>query len=159
MILPYRCKAIAALFEVKNPSCFDIICWMDVFIAREAEAGLRAASLVNPAESRRGLLLGHRRGPRYFVARVFPLGGRSFPSAARLRKLDGLFDGRIIGFYAARNPKPGPGDILQPFAFGKLFLRVSGPAGRPGRLAVRAGVMEYDGRFFLSPIPLAGRKP
>jgi len=141
---------------MKNSGGFDIILKMDVFIAKEAEAGLRAASFVNRPEDRRGLLFGHRRGPRYFVARIFPLGGRSFPAAARLRKLDGLFDGRIIGFYAARNPRPGPGGILQPFAFGKLFLRVSGPAGR---LAVRAGVMEYDGRFFLSPIPLAGRKP
>ena len=132
---------------------------MDVFIAKEAEAGLRAASFVNSPADRRGLLLGHRRGPRYFVARVFPVGGRSFPSAARLRKLDGLFDGRIIGFYAARNPAPGPGGILQPFAFGKLFLRVLGPSARPDRLVVKAGVIEYDGRFYLSPIPLAGRRP
>ena len=132
---------------------------MDVFIAKEAEAGLRADALVTPPDDRRGLLLGHRRGPRYFVARVFPLGGRSFPAAARLRKLDGLFDGRIIGFYAARNPGPGPGGILQPFAFGKLFLRVAGSSARPGRPVVKAGVIEYDGRFYLSPIPLAGRRP
>jgi hypothetical protein len=131
---------------------------MDVFIAEEAEAGLRAEALVTPPESRRGILLGHRRGPRFFVSRVFPLGGSSFPAASRLRELDGLFGGRLIGFYAARDPAPGPSGILQPFAYGKLFLRVPGAAGRSRRLEVRSSVIEYDGRFYLSPVSLAGRR-
>jgi len=132
---------------------------MDVFIAEEARAGLRADALVTSSEGRRGLLLGHRRGPRYFVARVFPLGGRSFPAASRLRELDDLFDGRIIGFYSGREPDPGPGGILQPFAYGKLFLRVSGTAIRSRPLAVKPWVIEYDKTFFLSPISLARRRP
>jgi hypothetical protein len=141
-----------------NERRFDIILAMDVFIGAEAEAGLRAEVLVTPPESRRGLLLGHRRGPRYFVARVFPLGGRSFPAAYRLRELDNLFDGKVIGFYAARNPAPGPGGILQPFAYGKLFLRVTGAADRSRRPAVKTSIIEYNGRFFLSPISLARRR-
>ena len=131
---------------------------MDVFIGEEAEAGLRAEILVTPPSSRRGVLLGHKRGPRYFVARIFPLGGRSFPGASRLRELDRLFDGQILGFYAARDPAPGPSGILRPFAYGKLFLRLPGAAGRVERLDVKSSVIEYDGCFYLSPIPLAGRR-
>ena len=131
---------------------------MDVYISGEAEAGLRAEVLVTPPDSRRGLLLGHKRGPRYFVARVFPLGGRSFPGASRLRELDSLFDGQIVGFYAARDPAPGPSGILRPFAYGKIFLRVPGAAGRSERLDVKGSVIEYDGCFYLSPIPLARRR-
>jgi hypothetical protein len=131
---------------------------MDVHISGEAEAGLRAEVLVTPPDRRRGVLLGHKRGPRYFVARIFPLGGRSFPGASRLRELDELFDGKILGFYAARDLAPGPSGILRPFACGKLFLRVPGAAGRFDRLAVKSSVIEYDGRFYLSPISLAGRR-
>lgn len=132
---------------------------MDVFIAGEAEVGLEAEALASPPQKLRGLLLGHRRGPRYFVARVFPLSGRAFPPASRLRELDRLFGGRVIGFYSSRKPVPGPKGILQPFAFGKLFLHVSGVGVRSGRLAVRPSVIEYDNGFFLSPISLARRRP
>jgi hypothetical protein len=131
---------------------------MDVFIAKEAEAGLGAEVLVTPPERRRGLLLGHRRGPRYFVSRVFPLGGRSFPAASRLRELDSLFDGMIIGFYAARDPEPGRGGILQPFACGKLFLRVAGTDVRSRPATIQPSVIEYDNTFYLSPISLARRR-
>lgn len=128
---------------------------MDVFLAEEAEVGLRADALGRSARECRGLLLGHRRGPRYFVVRVFPLGGRSFPRASRLRQLERLFSGRVIGFYAGRRPEPGPRGILRPFAYGRLLLLVSGTAARPGSLAVRPSVIEYDKGFFLSPISLA----
>ena len=131
---------------------------MDVFIGEEAEAGLKAEVLVTPPGNRRGVLLGQQRGPRFFVARIFPLGGRSFPGASRLRELDRLFDGQILGFYAARDPAPGPSGILRPFAYGKLFLRLPGAAGRVERLDVKSSVIEYDGCFYLSPIPLAGRR-
>jgi hypothetical protein len=131
---------------------------MDVFIAEEAEVELRAEGLDPPPEGRRGLLLGHRRGPRYFVARVFPLGGRSFPQASRIRELDHLFNGRIVGYYSTRNPAPGRGGILQPFAYGKVFLGLHGTRAGVRRPAVRAWVIEYDKKFFLSPISLARRR-
>ncbi len=132
---------------------------MDVFIATEAEAGLRADALDAPPGGRRGLLLGHRRGPRYLVVRVFPLGGRSFPDAARFRELDRLFDGGIIGFYGDRDPAPGPAGILQPFGYGKLFLRISAKDLRSRPLSVDPRIIEYDREFYLSPISLARRRP
>jgi hypothetical protein len=131
---------------------------MDVFIAEEAEAGLRADAPGVASEGRRGLLLGHRRGPRYFVARVFPLGGRPFPDASRFRKLNRLFGGTVIGFYADRDPDRGPEGILQPFAYGKVFLLVSGSGIRSRRLAIKPSVIEYDKKFYLSPISLARRR-
>jgi len=144
---------------MKRTGCFAIIRLMDVYIAEEAEAGLRAEALVIPAKNRRGVLLGHRRGPRYFVARIFPLGGLSFPDASRIRRIDRLFGGRLIGFYAARDPVPGPESLLQPFACGKLFLRVPAAAARSGGSAVRPAIIEFDGGFRLSPVSLAGRRP
>jgi hypothetical protein len=131
---------------------------MDVFIAEEAKVGLRAEALGPPPEGHRGLLLGHRRGPRFFVARVFPLGGRSFPPASRIRELNRLFDGRIIGYYSTRCPAPGLAGILQPFAYGKVFLRLHGTREGARGPAVRAWVIEYDKKFFLSPISLSRRQ-
>jgi len=137
---------------------FDIIWVMDVYLEAEAESGLRAEALISPPASRRGVLLGHRRGPRYFVSRVFPLGGRAFPEAARLRELDRLFGGRIIGYYAALAPSAGPESVLGPAACGRVFLRVRGGAGRGRKLELKPAVIDYDGRFRLFPISLAGER-
>ena len=72
---------------------------MDVYIGAEAAAALAAEALTSSGPSLRGLLLGHRRGPRYFVERAFPLRGKAFPAETRFRELDRAFGGRVIGFY------------------------------------------------------------
>jgi len=146
------------LLEVKKRRRFDIISAMDIFIAEEAEAGLRAEALGPPPEGRRGLLLGHRRGPRFFIARVFPLGGRSFPPASRIRELDRLFNGKTVGYYSTHSPAPGRAGILQPFAYGKAFLRLHGTEGGTRGPTVSAWVIEFDKKFYLSPISLARRR-
>lgn len=144
--------------RMKSAGGFDIILIMDVYLGAEAEAELRAEALIKPSAGRRGVLLGHRRGPRYIVSRIFPLGGRAFPEAARLRELDRLFGGRIIGYYAARRPASGSGSLLGPAACGKIFIRVRGTDGRSRKLDLKPGVIDYDGRFRLAPISLAGER-
>jgi hypothetical protein len=138
---------------------FVIIQSMDAYLGAEAAAGLAAEALERSGKRCRGLLLGHRRGPRYFVERAFPLRGGAFPSETRFRELDRIFGGRIIGFYASGDGGRGSSSILRPFAYGKLYLWIAGLSARSRRPVVKPHVIEYDQAFFLSPIPLARRRP
>jgi hypothetical protein len=131
---------------------------MDAYVAAEAAAGLKAEAVGCAGKTFRGLLLGHRRGPRYFVEKAFPLRG-AFPSEARFRQLDLVLGGRVIGFYASGGADRGPSGLLRPFAYGKLYLRISARASGGRKTVMKPHVIEYDGAFRLSPITLARRRP
>jgi hypothetical protein len=132
---------------------------MDAYLGAEATAGLEAEALECAGKTCRGLLLGHRRGPRFFVEKAFPLRGGAFPSETRLRQLDLIFRGKVIGFYALGGSVRGPSGILRPFAYGKLYLRISASASGSRKTDMKPHVIEYDGAFRLSPIALARRRP
>jgi hypothetical protein len=132
---------------------------MDAYLGAEAAAGLAAAALECSGKKCRGLLLGHRRGPRYFVEKAFPLRGGGFPSATRFRELDRIFGGKLIGFYSGGDRGTGSPRVLRPYAYGKLYLRISPAAAGARRPPVKAHVIEYDDGFYLKPIPLARRRP
>jgi hypothetical protein len=132
---------------------------MDAYLGAEATAGLKAEALECAGKTCRGVLLGHRRGPRFFVEKAVPLRGDAFPSETRLRQLDLIFGGKVIGFYASGGPARGPSSILRPFAYGKLYLRLSAPASGFRKTVMKPHVIEFDGAFHLSPIALARRRP
>jgi hypothetical protein len=131
---------------------------MDVYLGAEASAGLEAEALDCRTRACRGLLLGHRRGPRFFVERAFPLRGAALPSEARWQELDRIFGDRIIGFYGSGDAARGAARVLRPFAYGKLYLQISAPGARPRRPVVAPHIIEYDRAFYLSAIPLARRR-
>jgi hypothetical protein len=130
---------------------------MDAYLSKEALNYLEAERLGSPRNIGRGLLLGHRRGPRFFVEKVYPLGGRGFPSEIQFWEFDRVFGGRIIGFYASGSRRRSVPQVLRPFAYGKLFLEIADSSNRQRRLALKPHVIEYDDHFFLSPIALAKR--
>ena len=121
---------------------------MDVFLGAEARLALDALRLVGGRARPKGLLLGHRRGPRYFVERVFAAGADFGFSPAAVRRLDALFGGRVIGFFVFR-----PGDatrraLLRPSAVGRVLIAVG------GRGAMNASAIDFDGRFRFRRLPL-----
>jgi hypothetical protein len=128
---------------------------MDVYLSKEAWQHLRAQTLESPRRSACGLLLGHRRGGRFFVERVYPCLSGPFPSARKYRVLDGIFEGKIIGFYSsARRARPAAGK-LPPFSYNKLYLEFD-PHPEKG-LILRPAVVEYSDSFYLVPADLAAR--
>lgn len=132
---------------------------MDVCPTEDAGRCLKALSLLSPS-GQCGYLIGHRRGPRIYIESVIPAGKAHPFSVEQFRLLDAVFEGRTVGFFFMGCERSAEKRILQPFAYGKIVLKV-----RPtGRLAagMKAFSVEYDGRFRLSPVPMAsapgGRK-
>jgi len=76
----------------------DIIQTVDVLITRVALLELKALNALKPRPRFWGLLIGHKRGFRFIVERIFPAGeAASRPSAEGFEALDRLSEGRILG--------------------------------------------------------------
>jgi len=125
---------------------------VDVFLTDDAERSLKALSLLS-GSGQCGYLIGHRRGPRVYVEAIIPAGkGHAF-SVEQFRLLDTIYDGRTVGFFFFGGERSAKKRILQPFAYGKIVLKVR-PGGRR-KPALKTFSVEHNGRFTLSPIPLA----
>jgi len=122
---------------------------MDVFLAAEARLALAGLRLVAGRTRPKGLLLGHRRGPRYFVARIFSAGVDFGFQPDAVRRLDALFGGHVIGFFVFRPDPATRRALLRPFAVGRALVAVD------GRGALSASAIDFDGRFRLLPLPLS----
>lgn len=122
---------------------------MDVYLTREALMYLEGEALDTRAVSRGGLLLGHKRGQRFYVEKVFPCRLSFFLSLAHFLTLDRLFQGKIIGFYSLMSQAGKKSLFLQPFAFGKVYLEV-----KPGRkkLSFKPSVIDFRNHFYFKPI-------
>ena len=122
---------------------------MDAYLTEEARRFVEALGLLGGG---RGYLIGHRRGPRFFVESLVPTAASRPFSGADLRSLERVLGAAAIGFFAV-----GPGraaakkETLRPFGCGKLFLE----ARRSRSLELRAFAVEFDGKFAHEPIPLA----
>jgi hypothetical protein len=121
---------------------------MDVFLGAEARRALDGLRLIAGRTRPAGLLLGHRRGPRYFVEGIFTAGPDFGFSPAAVRRLDALFGGRVLGFFAFRPGAPTRRALRRPFAVGRVFIAVG------GRGAMSAAAIDFDGRFLLRRLPL-----
>jgi hypothetical protein len=127
---------------------------MDVHLSDEALLYLKGQGLESGRIPSSGLLLGHKRGQRFFVEQVYPSRSSYFSREQNFWNLYRLFGDRIIGFFSFAPQDDKTEGLLQPFAYGKIFLRI---AGRTNRLALKAYVIDYKESFFLRPIP--GRYP
>ena len=125
---------------------------MDVFITPEARREIEALRVVRPAASTWGFLIGHKRGFRFIVENVFPVGsGRALPSERLLAGLDRIWPGGVIGLFAVRPGAAFKKAILGPAWYGKLVLDLGSTARKQ---SVRSFVVEFERRFFLAKIPL-----
>lgn len=132
---------------------------MDALLAPEARQTLEALSLSrSPASA--GILLGHKRGPRFIIERAVPTTAGYYPAQRTYLRLSALFQEAVIGFFSF-SAETGLAKLTPPpFAVGKVFLCLkSGPAGR---LSFRAFSPDYPHRFILRPVRMAtvkGKKP
>ncbi len=133
---------------------------MDVYLSEEARQHLGAQALEKSRGPAGGLLLGHRRGPRFFVERIYPCPLRPFLSIEKYHALSQIFNNKIIGFYFSGPPTIKGKPKFPPFAVNKLYLEFA-PHPNKG-LTLRPAVVEYAGSFELVPVALAppprGRK-
>jgi len=125
---------------------------VDAFITPEARREIDALMVFRPKPGTWGVLVGHTRGFRFIVDKAFPAGdGGRAPDEDLLAGLDGVWPGRTIGLFAVRPGAAFTKAVRGPAWYGKLVLRLTGPAGSP---AMRPSVVEYKRRFFLAPIAL-----
>lgn len=125
---------------------------MDAYLSREAYQTLEALSLLAPRKNFSGLLLGHKRGHRYFVERALPTLDGTLISPQDYFDLDRILDGKIIGFFAAQAEEYKTKRVLAPFAYGKLFLEVE--LSKKTTIKVKPYVIDYAEDFFFAPIRL-----
>jgi len=125
---------------------------VDVFIIPEASSDFKAVTLLHAGGPAWGLLLGHKRGLRIFIERLFPAGaGIALPPPGRFEALDRLFGRRVMGLYAIRPAAAFKRSLLGPYFFGRLFLDI-----RPLKNGadLKFYVIEFDRVFSLAPVRL-----
>lgn len=129
---------------------------MDAYLSGDAYQTLEALSLISSSSSSEGLLIGHKRGHRYFIEKVLPSQRGFFPSLQKFFALDQFFDGKLIGFFSFKPDEEKIKKILAPFAYGKLYLQVHSTSRK--EIAMKSFIIDYDDKFFLSPIRLKDYK-
>jgi hypothetical protein len=126
---------------------------MDVLITPEARREFEAVRALRADPSTWGFLIGHKRGFRFIVEKVFPAGaGRAWPDERLVSELDRVWPGRLIGVFAVRPGVAFRKVILGPLFYGKLIVHLGISSAKP---AIRPYVVEFERKFTLTPVPLA----
>lgn len=125
---------------------------MDAYLSQESFLSLKALSLISSRSNSDGLLIGHQRGHRFFVEKIFPTGKGFFPSLENFFSLNHLFNDRILGFFSFYSDEKKIKKILAPFAYGKLFLEIQTEA--ENNMIIKSYLIDFENEFFLSPIHL-----
>jgi len=137
---------------LSHPGDSDIIRIVDAVITAEAAADLDVLNRLRPSPRAWGFLIGHRRGPRVFVERLFPAGaGAVLPSPGELDRIDRRFGRTIVGLFAVRPSAAFRKAAAGPYFYGRLVLDVRPSKNRP---ALRLSVVEFDRKFVLAPAVL-----
>ena len=125
---------------------------MDAYLSQEAYQSLNVINLISSSSSSDGLLIGHKRGHRFFVEKIFPSTPGFFPSLKKYHELDQLFNGKLLGFFSFNPNEKKIKKILAPFACGKLFLEIS--SNQQKKMTIKSYVVDYENEFFLLPVGL-----
>jgi hypothetical protein len=127
---------------------------VDAYLAAEALQAFGALSAVSPGKGVFGFLLGHKRGRRYFVEKIFPAPSGFQPTLQNLVRLDRLFADKIIGFFASGSRRRDVEEQLkQPYAAGRLYLDVRFRKD-PRSPGFKSYAIDFDGRFRFEPLAL-----
>jgi len=129
---------------------------MDAYLSQEAYQSLTALNLISSSSSSDGLLIGHKRGHRFFVEKIFPSLPGFFPSLKKYHELDQLFNGKLLGFFSFSPGEKKIKKILAPFACGKLFLEIS--SNQQKKMTIKSYVIDYENEFLLLPVKLTSHE-
>jgi hypothetical protein len=129
---------------------------MDAYLSQEAYQSLTAINLISAGSSSDGLLIGHKRGHRFFVEKIFSSLPGFFPSLKKYHELDELFNGKLLGFFSFNPDKKKIKKILAPLGCGKLFLEIS--SNQQKKMKIKSYVIDYENEFFLLPVGLVSHE-
>ncbi|NIM57891.1 MAG: hypothetical protein GTO16_02970 [Candidatus Aminicenantes bacterium] len=129
---------------------------MDAYLFQEAYQSLKVINLISSSSNSDGLLVGHRRGHRFFVEKILPSLPGFFPSLKKYHELDQFLNGKLLGFYSFNPEEEKIKKILAPFACGKLFLKIS--SNQQKKMTVKSYVIDYENEFFLLPLVLTSHE-
>ncbi len=124
---------------------------MDAYLSQEAYHFFRGLNLASPKPNQDGILIGHKRGHRFFVEKVFPAKG-FYASLENYFALDEHFGGKLIGFFTYEAGQKKKSKILLPFAYGQLFLDIRLTSKK--KMTIKSYVIDYKKDFFLSAVDL-----
>jgi len=123
---------------------------MEVYFTDGAFEDLRLLGALHSVTLPDGLLLGHKRGPRFIVERMLPTQKGFFPSRRKLMDLIAALEERLIGFYSFRGLGAGSKKLLHPLGYGKLFLSLKADGNE--RVSIEPFVIEFETGFRFSPV-------
>jgi hypothetical protein len=129
---------------------------MDAYLSQEAYQSLNVINLISSSSISDGLLIGHKRGHRFFVEKILPSLPGFFPSLKKYHELDQLFNGKFLGFFSFNPDEKKTKKILAPFACGKLFLEIS--SNQQKKMTIKSYVIDYENEFFLLPVGLTSQE-
>lgn len=124
---------------------------MDAFIAADARQAFDALTTLSPGRKLLGVLIGHKRGHRFIVERIFPAPPGFRLDERDILRADEAFAGRAIGFFASGDMARLKAALRGPAAAGRLLLSVRTEKRGP---AFKAYAVDFDGRFRFVPLPL-----
>jgi hypothetical protein len=124
---------------------------VDAFIAADAREALVALNALAPGKKLLGVLIGHKRGHRFVVERIFPAPPGFGLDERNMLRADDAFAGRAVGFYASGNIARLKAALRGPAAAGRLLLSVRTAKRGP---ALKAYAVDFDGRCRFVPLPL-----
>lgn len=110
------------------------------------ELQLRARS-ARPAQ---GYLLGRQTGPGLFVEKVMPLTWNELLKPETLVMVESNQGLEVLGVFSLVARPDSRRKLLRPLFAGKVFLSIT--VNSRGEIKPRAGVIEFDRKFFLQPL-------
>ncbi len=118
---------------------------MDVYLSQETRQSLRALNLMSSKSS--GYLIGHKRGNRFFIEKIFSC-SINFPGSIEKHiQLNKIFEDKLIGFFSFNTDDKKKKTLLAPFFTGKLFLEIK--SDKQKTPSIIPYVIEYENEFFL----------
>jgi len=118
---------------------------MDVYLSQEARQSLHALNLMSSKSS--GYLIGHMRGNRFFIEKIFPCSNDIPGSIENHIQLNNIFEDKLIGFFSFNADDKKKKALLAPFFTGKLFLEIQSDLQKTP--SITPYVIEYKNEFFL----------
>lgn len=129
---------------------------MDAYLSKEAYHSLVGLNNISPNPNIDGLLIGHKRGHRFFIEKILPTKKGFYSSFENYLATDKHFGGKLIGFFTFQLDEKKMKKIFLPFAYGKLFLDIK-PTKE--KMQIKSYIIDYEKDFFLSPVELTHPKP
>lgn len=125
---------------------------MDAYLSKEAYHSLIGLNNISPNPNTDGLLIGHKRGHRFFVEKILPTKKGFYSSFENYLAADKHFGGKLVGFFTFQLDEKKMKKIFLPFAYGQLILDIK--LMKKNKMNIKSYIIDYEKDFFLSPVEI-----